>query len=35
VQVVHTGELNAYDVLCNDWLVFTQGSLPTTAKAAQ
>ncbi|NDC44489.1 MAG: 50S ribosomal protein L4, partial [Actinobacteria bacterium] len=35
VQVVQTNELNAYDVLCNDWLVFTQGSLPTTAKAAQ
>lgn len=28
VQVVQTGELNAYDVLCNDWLVFTQASLP-------
>jgi large subunit ribosomal protein L4 len=28
VQVVQAGELNAYDVLCNDWLVFTQASLP-------
>jgi len=28
VQVVQSGELNAYDVLCNDWLVFTQASLP-------
>jgi large subunit ribosomal protein L4 len=28
VQVVQTNELNAYDVLCNDWLVFTQASLP-------
>jgi large subunit ribosomal protein L4 len=28
VQVVQTAELNAYDVLCNDWLVFTQSSLP-------
>ena len=31
VQVVQTGELNAYDVLCNDWLVFTQASLPKAA----
>ena len=30
VQVVQTNELNAYDVLCNDWLVFTQASLPKT-----
>ena len=28
VQVVQTNELNAYDVLCNDWLGFTQASLP-------
>lgn len=28
VQVVLTRELNAYDVLCNDWLVFSQDSLP-------
>ncbi|MDQ3353204.1 MAG: 50S ribosomal protein L4 [Actinomycetota bacterium] len=29
---VHTlvaGELNAYDVLCSDWVVFTQDTLPT------
>ena len=31
VQVVQTGELNAYDVLCNDWLVFTKASLPKAA----
>ncbi|MSO60445.1 MAG: 50S ribosomal protein L4 [Ilumatobacteraceae bacterium] len=28
VQIVSVTELNAYDVLCNDWLVFTQASLP-------
>jgi hypothetical protein len=22
------GELNAYDVLCNDWVVFTRSTLP-------
>ena len=27
VQVIHTGELNAYDVLCNDYIVFTKASL--------
>lgn len=32
VQVVTTNELNAYDVLCNDWLVFTQASLPKTVE---
>ncbi|MFM8776538.1 MAG: 50S ribosomal protein L4 [Actinomycetota bacterium] len=29
VQVISTGELNAYDILCNDWIVFTKASLPT------
>lgn len=28
VQVISTGELNAYDVLCNDWIVFSKASLP-------
>jgi large subunit ribosomal protein L4 len=28
VQVVVTSELNAYDVLVNDWVVFSQDSLP-------
>jgi large subunit ribosomal protein L4 len=28
VQVISAGELNAYDVLCSDWVVFTQASLP-------
>ena len=27
VQIIQAGELNAYDVLCNDWIVFTQASL--------
>jgi large subunit ribosomal protein L4 len=35
VQVVTTNELNAYDVLCNDWLVFTQSSLPKTVEVAK
>lgn len=29
VQLVLEGELNAYDVLCNDWVVFTRANLPT------
>jgi len=28
VQVIAAGELNAYDVLCSDWVVFTKASLP-------
>jgi large subunit ribosomal protein L4 len=28
VQVLLTGELNAYDILCNDWIVFTSETLP-------
>jgi len=32
VQVVTTSELNAYDVLCNEWLVFSTASLPTPKK---
>ena len=31
VQIIRAGELNAYDVLCNDWIVFEQRLLPTTA----
>ena len=36
VQVVTTGELNAYDVLCNEWIVFSKATLPAapTAKEA-
>jgi large subunit ribosomal protein L4 len=29
VQLIAPGELNAYDVLCNDWVLFTQDLLPT------
>jgi large subunit ribosomal protein L4 len=29
VQVLEVAELNAYDVLCNDWVVFTPATLPT------
>jgi large subunit ribosomal protein L4 len=28
VQILDVAELNAYDVLCNEWIVFTQGTLP-------
>ncbi len=28
VHVISPGELNAYDVLVNDWIVFSQGTLP-------
>jgi large subunit ribosomal protein L4 len=31
VHVLLAGELNAYDVLCSDWVVFTTDSLPTGA----
>ncbi len=27
VQLIEAGELNAYDVLCNDWLILTTASL--------
>jgi large subunit ribosomal protein L4 len=30
VQLILSGELNAYDVLCNDWVVFTRRTLPGT-----
>ena len=33
VQLIKAGELNAYDVLCNDWIVFEQASLPTHVDA--
>ena len=28
VQLVQCAELNAYDILCRDWLVFSQATLP-------
>jgi large subunit ribosomal protein L4 len=31
IQTIKSRELNAYDVLVNDWVVFTQATLPGTA----
>jgi large subunit ribosomal protein L4 len=31
VKLVQVGELNAYDVLCHDWIVFTRSTLPGEA----
>lgn len=28
VQLIDVAELNAYDILCNDWIVFTSATLP-------
>jgi large subunit ribosomal protein L4 len=33
VHLLLVGELNAYDVLCNDWVVFSQDSLPGSKDA--
>ena len=33
VQLIEVGELNAYDVLCNDYIVFTKETLPTSTDA--
>ncbi len=33
VHVLLAGELNAYDVLCSDWVVFTSDTLPTGTAA--
>jgi large subunit ribosomal protein L4 len=33
VHVLSAGELNAYDVLVSDWVVFTSASLPTARRA--
>jgi large subunit ribosomal protein L4 len=33
VHVLSAGELNAYDVLVSDWVVFTSASLPTPRRA--
>ena len=35
VQLIELGELNAYDVLCNDYIVFSQASLPGSEKDGQ
>jgi large subunit ribosomal protein L4 len=34
VHVLPAAELNAYDVLCNDWVVFTSATLPGSSEAA-
>lgn len=34
VQVIAVGELNAYDVLVNDYIVFSQATLPSSTPAA-
>ena len=35
VQLIESNELNAYDVLCNDFVVFTQGTLPGATVIAE
>ena len=34
VQLIEINELNAYDILCNDFIVFSQATLPGTSSAA-
>jgi len=34
VQLIEVGELNAYDILCNDTVVFSQATLPNSSAAA-
>jgi large subunit ribosomal protein L4 len=33
VQLLLANELNAYDILCNDWVVFTRATLPSVTNA--
>jgi large subunit ribosomal protein L4 len=35
IQVILAGELNTYDVLCNDWVVFTTETLPGIAEVSE
>ena len=35
VQIILGAELNAYDVLCNDWIVFTSATLPGAVSAGE
>jgi large subunit ribosomal protein L4 len=35
VQPILAAELNAYDILCNDWLVFTSATLPAAKAVSQ
>jgi large subunit ribosomal protein L4 len=34
VQLIEVNELNAYDILCNDYVIFSQATLPGTSVAA-
>ena len=34
VQLIEVNELNAYDILCNDYVIFSQATLPGTSQAA-
>lgn len=34
VQLIDVAELNAYDILCNDWIVFTSATLPGSGTEA-
>jgi large subunit ribosomal protein L4 len=34
VQVISPGELNTYDVLCNDWIVFSKDVVPAADGSA-
>jgi len=34
VQLLKASELNAYDILCNDWVVFSQATLPAAPAPA-
>jgi len=35
IQMILASELNAYDILCNDWIVFTSETLPGGTEAAE
>ena len=35
VQLIEVGELNAYDVLCSDYVVFSKSTLPTSKKGSE
>jgi len=35
VQLIEAGELNAYDVLCNEYIVFTQATLPSSENTSR
>ena len=35
VQLIERAELNAYDVLCNEWIVFSKDALPVTKEVTR